>query len=163
VLEARDVLWTLQNSKQASGHLKEKGILMAGELLELAGKCSKGQGKRLARSILEKGQAYLKFIEILKEQGAKVIYPEQLELAAFTSPYNAPRSGKVVHVDNGHINKVARIAGAPVDQKAGLYLHVHKGSRVKKGEKLITIHADSKERLSYAKAACTSLMPIIIR
>jgi putative thymidine phosphorylase len=163
VLEARDVLWTLQNAKQASKPLKEKSIEMAGEMLDLAGKTRPGQGRKLARHLLEKGMAYIKFIEILKEQGAKVIYPEQLELAAFTATYRAPRSGKIVHVDNGHINKVARIAGAPVDKKAGLYLFVHKGTKVKKGERLLTIYADSKERLSFAKMTCRTLLPIVIK
>jgi putative thymidine phosphorylase len=163
VLEARDVLWTLQNSKHAAIDLKEKSIELAGEIFDLAGKTKRGEGRKLARQILEKGMAYVKFIEILREQGAKVIYPEQIELSAFCANYNAPKSGKVVHVDNPYINKIARIAGAPFDQKAGLFLHVHKGSRVRKGEKLLTIYADSKERLEFAKSTCKKLVPVEIK
>ena len=106
-LEARDVLWTLQNSKHSALDLKEKAIFMAGEMLDLTGRTRKGKGHRLARQLLENGTAYLKFIDILRAQGAKVIYPEQIELAAFSEDYKAVSSGKVIHVDNGHINKIA--------------------------------------------------------
>ncbi|MEM4268029.1 MAG: AMP phosphorylase [Candidatus Woesearchaeota archaeon] len=163
VLEARDVLWTLQNSKNAAQDLKAKSIELAGHMIELAGKAKKGEGRKIARQILEKGLAYIKFVEILRAQGAKVIYPEQIELAAFRYDICASKSGRVLHVDNSGINKVARIAGAPVDPKAGLYLYVHKGYNVKKGEKLLTIYADSKERLEFAKNAFKTLEPIEIK
>ena len=37
-----------------------------------------------------------------------------------------------------------------LDKKAGLYLHHHIGDKVKKGEPIITIYAESKPRLKEA-------------
>ena len=45
---------------------------------------------------------------------------------------------------------MARVAGAPIDKYAGVYLYNHCGFKVKKGEKLITIYAESKARLEEA-------------
>jgi AMP phosphorylase len=149
-LEARDVLWTLQNSEKGSADLKEKSIVMAGHIFDLAGKTKKGEGKKLAREILESGQANNKFIEIIKAQGAKVIFPEQIEVGKFTHVVKCLKTGTVRHIDNHAINRISRIAGAPHDKGSGIYLSVHKGFKVKKRDALFTIYSDSRERLNYA-------------
>lgn len=149
-LEARDVLWTLKNSSRGSVLLKNKVILMAGILLELTGKAKRGKGQDMAREILETGRAYTQFMKIIKAQGGKEIKPEQLRLAQRSYTILAKKSGKVTHIDNGTMNKVARIAGAPHDQEAGVYLYHHIGEKVHKGEKLFTIYSDNPERLQYA-------------
>ncbi len=150
-LEARDVLWTLQNSENAAIDLKNKSIRLAGYIFELVNKSKKGQGWRLAKKILESGQAYEKFIEIIEAQGTKIAFPEQIELGRYKETLKAKKTGVVLHIDNKAINRVAKLAGAPLDSKAGVYLHIHKYDKVKKGEKLITVYADSKERLKFAK------------
>lgn len=151
VLEARDVLWTLIGSPKGARDLKEKSILVAGELLDLAGKTRPKKGRELAREILESGRAYEKFIEIIQAQNAKVIFPEQIELASYTSRISASKEGKIRHIDNKKINRIAKLAGAPHDHKSGLYLYVSKGDKVKKGKTLFTIYSDSKDRLRHAR------------
>jgi len=150
-LEARDVLWTLIGSPKGALDLKEKSIRIAGEMLDLAGKTSKGQGKHLARKILESGLAYEKFIEIIQAQGAKVIFPEQIEIGSYSAIVKAGRSGRVVHIDNKRVNRIAKIAGAPLDKGAGLYLHFHKKDRVVRGKALYTIYSNNHDRLRYAR------------
>ena len=159
VLEARDVLWTLMCSPKAALDLKEKSIRLAGHMFDLAGKTRKGEGKKLARKILESGLAYEKFCEILQAQNAKVIFPEQLELASYTAKVKAKRAARISHIDNKRINKIARLAGAPMDPKSGLYLHKHKGEGVKKGDTLFKIYSDSRERLRFAKQFTSSFHP----
>lgn len=149
-LEARDVLWTLKNSARGSILLKEKSATMAGILLELTGKISKGKGYQVALEILESGKAYEKFIEIITAQGGKEIRPDQIRMAKKSYTVTAWKSGKVTHIDNGAMNKIARIAGAPHDQEAGVYLFCHKGTIVRRGDKLFSIHSDAPERLKYA-------------
>jgi thymidine phosphorylase len=53
-------------------------------------------------------------------------------------------------MDNKGISKVARLAGSPIDQVAGLYLKKHAGDSVKKGAVIMTIHAKSKRKIKYA-------------
>ncbi len=149
-LEARDVLWTLKNSPRGSVLLREKTLFMAAGLFELTRKAKKGKGLALARQILESGKAYEKFIEIIVAQGGKEIRPEDIRLARQSFVVRAPKAGVITHIDNSIMNKIARIAGAPHDQEAGVYLHYHKGACVCKGEKLFTIYSDNKERLQYA-------------
>ncbi|MFW6014275.1 MAG: AMP phosphorylase [Candidatus Nanoarchaeia archaeon] len=159
-LEARDVLWTLQNSENAAIDLKNKSIRLAGKIFELVGEQKKGHGWRKAKKLIENGDAYKKFIEIIKKQGAKITTPENIKLGRYKKTICSGKEGIILHIDNKGINKVARIAGAPHDQKAGLYLHVHKYNKVKKGQELITIYADSKERLKFAEE-CFSCDKII--
>jgi len=149
-LEARDVLWTLLGSPKGAPDLKEKSIALAGQLFELAGKTDKGQGHVLARKIIESGLAYEKFIEIIQAQNAKIIFPEQIELASYTKHIRSTKPGKIKHIDNKRINRIAKMAGAPHDKESGLYMYFHKGDKVKKGDKLFTIYSNSKDRLTYA-------------
>ncbi len=161
-LEARDVLWTLLNDKRSAEDLRKKSLMIAGRIFELVGKARKGEGIALAADILDSGLAYEKFIEIIKAQNARIIYPDQIELAAYSLYVRATKAGKVKHISNKGINKIARIAGSPYDKKAGLYLYVHKGHKVKKGDKLFKIYSDSRERLKQAKNAVSLLGPVEI-
>src|SRR5690606_25354901 len=69
-LEAKDILYTLAKDKRGSQQLYEKSVQMAGILLEMGKKASKGKGEQLARQLVDSGQAYQKFIDIIKAQGA---------------------------------------------------------------------------------------------
>jgi len=53
-------------------------------------------------------------------------------------------------IDNLLLGSLARTAGCPIDKFSGIYLHIKKGTKVKKREKLITIYAESKPRLKEA-------------
>lgn len=162
-LEARDVLWTLKNSAKGSILLKNKGIRMAGILLELTGKAKKGKGFEMAREIVETGKAYTKFMEIIKAQGGKIQKPEEIRLAKKSWTALTKKTGKITHIDNGIINKLARIAGAPHDQEAGVYLYHHKGDHVVKGDPLFTLYSDSEERLAYAKEIAMTRLGIEVK
>lgn len=150
VLEARDVLYVLKGDKRMPLDLKKKSLKLAGIMLEMGKKAKKGEGAKLARETLESGKAYDKFIEIIEAQGGKEISPDKLKLAKFKRNIKAKKRGKITHIDNAIISKVARIAGAPADKEAGIYLYVRKNMRVKKGELLFTIYSNSKAKLRFA-------------
>jgi AMP phosphorylase len=149
-LEAKEVLYTLMDSKKGSNDLKEKSIEMAGLILEMANKSKKGKGKILAKEIFESGKAYKKFIEIIKAQNAKITDPEKIRYGKYKIIFYSQKEGIIKHINNDFINKTARIAGAPHDKYAGILLHKNKNEYIKKNEKLLTIYSDSKERLKYA-------------
>ena len=163
VLEARDVLYVLKGDKRMPLDLKKKSIKLAGLMLEMGKKAKKGEGEKLAKEILESGKAYSKFIGIIKAQGGKEISPDKLKLAKYKRNIKAEKRGKIMHIDNSAIAKVARIAGAPVDKEAGIYLHVRKNMKVKKGELLFTIYSNSKAKLRFAVNTFKEIGGVVIK
>ena len=149
-LEARDVLWVLRNDIKGPHDLLAKSIMMSGLILEMAGKSARGEGKKRALEILESGKAYDKMQQIIKAQGGEEILPENISIGKFAHDVKATLSGKISHIDNAAISKIARIAGAPSDKGAGVYLYRHKKDRVKKGELLYTIYSNNRQRLNFA-------------
>lgn len=146
-LEIIDVMKVLNPKECGPMDLEKKSVYLAGILLEMTGKAKKGKGKSLATEILESGKAWDKFKEIIKAQGGNTKVPT---LAPYIETINAPKKGKIKDVHNHMTNYLARVAGCPLDKKSGVYLHVHIGTKVKKGDPLITIYAESKPRLEEA-------------
>lgn len=144
-LEAMDVIKVLHNFKDAPQDLKEKSLKMAGKLLEMGGKAKAKQGYKLAKQILESGQAKAKFEQIIQAQG-----PSKLELRTGKYMFHVPasKSGTIKQINNKLISKIARMAGAPLDKYAGIIIHSKVGQKVKKGENLFTVYCDSKSRLN---------------
>jgi putative thymidine phosphorylase len=148
ILEAIDVMKVLKNEKDAPQDLKEKGIEMSAQLLELCGKAKKGESEKIARKVLESGQAYKQMLRIIKAQG-----PSRIPLVPgkYKIDILADKSGKIVHINNELIAHIARTAGAPLDKGAGVYVHKKLGEKVKKGDILFTIYAEVEERLKYSE------------
>jgi len=171
VLEMRDVLSVLRQEPNRPLDLEKKALLLVSLLLELTGKAKKGKGMEIATKLLRNGTAYKKFLQIIALQQEQKINEKELEqllekrlgLAKFNKTITAQRSGKIKEIDNKKINILARAAGAPAAKTAGLYLWHHCNEHVKKGEKLITIYAESQERLKNALELYKSLQPISLR
>jgi len=147
-LEMADVLKVLDPSQFGPKDLKNKAIFLAGQLLELANKVKKGQGKKKAEEILSSGQAFNKFKEIIEAQGGSI--PKKLIFGEYKHDILSSKSGRVIEINNYFINLLARSAGCPLDKYSGVYLYVHKGDKVKNNQKILTIYAQSKLRLKEA-------------
>jgi len=146
VLEMQDVIRVLKR-ENSPRDLEEKSIYLAGEILELAGKAKKGDGEMLAREALYSGKAFKKFNEIILAQGKKFI---DIKPAKFKFEVKSKKNGKINFIDNKKINFLGRILGCPVDKTAGLYLHKHVSEPVKRGEILVTLYAESEQKLKEA-------------
>jgi AMP phosphorylase len=162
-LEARDVLWILNQDKRGPEDLKKKSLTMAGIMLEMAGKASKGKGYKKAKEILESGKAYEKMVQIITLQGKKVIDPKKIKIGKIRYDFKAKKSGVIKEISNMTISKIARVAGAPEDEGTGIYLYKHIGDKVKKGEVLYTIYCHNKGKLEYAKYAIKNLNGFVIK
>jgi len=150
-LELRDVIQVLKG--EGPEDLKKKSIYLSAELLELAKKTKKGQGKKLAQEILESGKALEKFYKIIQAQGADLKNLDKtLKLAKFSYDIKASKNIKIKSIDNKEINLLARVLGSPSDKKAGIYLNYYVGHKLKKGETLMTLYSQSKRRLDDGKA-----------
>ncbi|MGE0562753.1 MAG: thymidine phosphorylase family protein [Flavobacteriales bacterium] len=145
-LEARDILAVLRNEADAPTDLKERALLLAGELLELSGRVELGDGNDKARHILESGKAYEKFMAICKAQGRF----NEPTLAKYQHEIRAEHSGTVVKVDNRKLAKIAKLAGAPEDKASGVDFLAPIGTKVGKGQVLYVLHAESEGELAYA-------------
>lgn len=140
VLEATDVLSVLKGGGPKD--LREKSIMLATELLKMI-KVKHAEDKVL--DALDSGKAYKKFLEIIEAQGGKKNI--SLKYARYSKEVKAIKSGTVIEISNQGVSKIARIAGAPEDRAAGLYLRVKKGDVVKRGQVIFTVYAESKEKL----------------
>jgi AMP phosphorylase len=147
-LEARDVLWLLKRDKQRPLDLEKKCIDMVCEIFKMIG-IKEGKNKTL--EILKSGKAYNKMKEIIKAQQGSIFNPEKIKIGKFKYDIRANKPGTVKKIDNRAISKIARVAGAPLDKGAGIYLHKHVKNKVKKGDKLFTIYSENRQKLVFAK------------
>jgi thymidine phosphorylase len=158
ILEVKDILRVLKQENSPKD-LEKKCILLSGEILEMIGKSKKGKGKALAKKILTSGKAFKKFEEIIKAQEGKFTC---LENAKFVQEIKSKNDGKLSQIDNKKISYLARLAGCPLDKAAGLYLHKHKNEKIKKGEKLLTIYSESKQKMKDSLNYLKEEKPIVI-
>ncbi len=150
LLEARDVLWALKCNECAPQDLVKQSIFIAGILLEFSGKARKGEGTKMASRLLTTGAAYGAMCRIVEAQGGKMPSLESLKPAQKSFTLKAHKDGVIRSVSNQAVSKTARLAGAPVDKDAGIYIHKHCGERVRKGESVMTVYARSSHKLNYA-------------
>lgn len=151
-LESIDVLKVLKNRTDAPNDLKEKSLLFAGKMLEVAGKAKKGKGKELAREIIKTGKAYKKFKKIIKAQGGNPnLKISDIKIGEHSYDFKAKKKGIITMINNKSISDCARAAGAPYNKGAGIFINVKLNSSVKKGDVLMTIYAESEVKLERAK------------
>ncbi len=148
VLEARDVMQVLKNDPDAPSDLRQKALRLAGRVLEFDPDIRGGQGFAIARDILDSGRALASIKAIIEAQGRRKKIPRPGRL---THDVLAPKSGTVVEINNLQINRIARLAGAPLDKGAGIDLFRKLGDRVEKGDVLYRIHADFVSDFEFAR------------
>lgn len=156
-LEAEDVMDVLHRHPGAPADLRERALLLAGELLEMAGRAGAGAGRALARSVLDDGRALAKFLAICEAQGGL----REPRRAPHRQVIEAHAAGRVAAIDNRTLARAAKLAGAPRDAAAGACLHVHAGDVVEAGQPLFTLHAESPGELAYAASFVRSRLPAI--
>ncbi|MBP2133723.1 AMP phosphorylase [Methanomicrobium sp. W14] len=161
-LEVREALSVLEGSDEP-GSLIQKSLTIAGMAFEMAGKTPAGMGFELAEEILKSGKALSKMKEIIAVQGGNPdVTSNDFNPGEFSFEVNAPESGYVVEMKNKALISIARIAGAPHDKGAGIYMHRKRGQKVEKGEPIYTIYADRKWRLEKAIEQARQLMPVFV-
>jgi thymidine phosphorylase len=162
VLEARDVMWVLRNDPRAPVDLRQKALRLAGRMLEFDPDVRGGDGYAMARDILESGRALEKMQAIIEAQGRRDFDPDQPDLAPLSFEVPAPRSGVVCQVDNLQLARIARLAGAPKVQGAGVDLLRKLGDPVQAGQALYRVHAAFPADLGFAQAACDAASGVLV-
>lgn len=156
-LEAQDVLLVLQNDPQAPQDLRNRALELAGNILEFSANIKPGEGKIIAERILNKGEAFEKFKAICCAQGDFREPP----IADFHHTIESPHRGKIISINNRYLANLAKLAGAPHDKAAGVFLHAHLEMSVEEGQPLFTIYAENKGELNYALSMLNQVPQII--
>ena len=97
-----------------------------------------GTGYARARELLESGAALRQMQKIIEAQGPSVC---RTDLGSLTADIAAPHDGEVSGIDCLRLNRLARMAGAPIDKGAGVKVFKKIGNRVQQGEPLYRIYA----------------------
>ncbi|VVB56016.1 AMP phosphorylase [uncultured archaeon] len=161
-IEVREALKVLE-TMQGPNSLIEKSTGLAGILLEMGGVATRGRGKEMAMETLRSGKAFEKLKQIIEVQGGNPnIVHTDIKPGEHRGELMSPADGYVIEFDNKRIVELARIAGAPADNGAGVWIHRKKGEMVKKGEPLITIFADKSWKLTNALKTAEKDYPIIV-
>jgi thymidine phosphorylase len=149
-LEVRDVLAVLDNDSAAPADLRDKALFFAGRILAwdpaLGGE---ENARQRAIELLTSGAARDALDRIVAAQGRRT---PPVRPGSFTRAVKAERSGIVRSIDGWAIAGVARSAGAPGDQSAGLDLLRGAGDCVRAGDTLYVIHAGSDADVARAHA-----------
>jgi thymidine phosphorylase len=144
----------LQNHPAAPADLRQKSLRLAGRMLEFDPDVRGGDGFAIARDILDSGRALRKMQDIIQAQGSKPYDVNNPPLAPLTYTVRAATAGTVVNIDNLQLARIARQAGAPRAQGAGVDLHAKLGEQVQAGDLLYTVYAAYPTELGFARKLC---------
>ncbi|MBU2560406.1 AMP phosphorylase [archaeon] len=159
-LEAREALATLEG-EHTSTSLVEKATELAGILLEADGAARKGKGKEMALEILKSGAALKKMKEIIEVQGGDPnVTSKDIKVGNYQEKIFSDDEGYVTNISNRAVVRVARRAGAPKDQGAGILFNIRKGEKVEKGALLYEIYSNSEYKLEQAVKLTKQLKPV---
>ena len=147
-LEARDVIWALDNHPEAPADLVEKALLFASRILAwdpAIGSVEAGRAR--AEQLLRSGAAHEMFERIVDAQGRRSppILPGRL-----IHTFHAESAGTIKEIDGWAVTEIARRAGAPLDKAAGVDILRNVGDTVGCGEPLFVIHASAQGDLEEA-------------
>nr|VDS10957.1 AMP phosphorylase [uncultured Candidatus Pacearchaeota archaeon] len=155
-MEMVDVISVLKGNGPTD--LREKAVYIAVEMLKIV---NEKNAEQKVLDALDSGRAYEKFMEIVVAQGGRkhICIPK----ARNFHDIKAPKDGAVSLINNKGVAVIAKFAGAPEDKAAGIYLRVHKGDKVKKGEVLFTIYSKSKMKLNSAIDTTNCVEHVVVK
>lgn len=102
--------------------------------------------------------------EIIRAQGGNPnIHPDEITVGPFHYEVSATKTGMIKEISNSIITRISKIAGAPIDKGAGIYLNVKVKDRVTRGDILFTIYSENKDKLKYAVEVFKENNPVKMR
>ncbi len=144
VLEAIDVL----KGKEYDNPFVDLCIELATDMVSMGKNISKRDAKLKVLDSLNKGHAYQKFLELVKEQGGDL---EKMVVSEKRQKIKADRDGVIKKIDALECGKLSVTLGAgrrnkedKIDHGVGIKLHKLVGEAVKKGDVLATLYVNEK-------------------
>ena len=163
LLEAREAIKVLEQKEDRPIDLEKRALVLAGLLLDLCLKdVSKsfkdnirknfGSGKDWAKYLLSSGKAHAKMKEIIKAQGGKSdIISEELQPGKFNYSVLSKHAKTVKGINSKNVTVIAKLLGAPVQKKSGIYLCKKVGEKTVSGEPIFIMYSESGYNLKEAK------------
>ncbi len=142
--------------------LYDLSILLAGAMIYLGKKASSLEsGKKVAVEMIKSGQAYKKFLQIVKLQGGDISYienPGKYPPSKFVVKLKAKQNGYLKKIDNYQLGMAALELGAgrltkddKIDPKAGIVFNYKIGDYINKGDVIAELYTDKKQSISQAQ------------
>ncbi len=165
LLEAREAIKVLEQTKDRPLDLEKRALMLAGVLLDL---CLKdvpkslkdrvrkefGSGKDWAAHILKSGEAHAKMREIIKAQGGKSdIISDDLKPGKYSYEVLTHHVRTIKRIDSKNATIIAKLLGAPAQKKSGIFLNKKVGETTKPGDTLFTLYSESEYNLKEAKVS----------
>lgn len=159
-LEVYESIKVLQGEK--IDDLLELSLNLAGAMIYLGEKADSIQeGKEISLELIKNGEAFEKFVEIVKLQNGNVKYlrnPELYPKSTFLEKVYSPKSGFLSSINNYEIGMAALELGAgrrtkddKIDSKAGIVFYQKIGSQIAKGDVIAELFTDNKIKIAEAK------------
>jgi len=138
--------------------LLEVTLTLCAHMIQMAGAAKNfASAYQMAENSLQSGQAFQKFLKLVEAQGGDISVlqqPGRYGSARESATLNSPAEGYVSAMDTRQIGLAAVALGAGrqkaddrIDLRAGITLHKKVGDPVAKGEPILTIFADSRQKL----------------
>lgn len=159
-LEVKEAIETLHGG--GPHDFREHCLDIASHLLVLGKAASTPEAARKkAAATLQDGSAFERFRKLVAAQGGDVSYvdqPEKLPAAPIIEEVPAPKSGYIKWIDAQIVGETSVEMGAgrakkgdDIDPAVGIVVLHKVGDRVKKGEPLFVLHANSQKSLDAAR------------
>lgn len=141
--------------------VKQVVLELGSYMIKLAGKGDNiEQNKQRMMECIDSGEAYMKFLELIENQGGDVSYindESKFENAKFIYPVMSDRSGYVKSIQAEKLGKISCELGAGrvrkediIDNQVGLIINKKIGDKIEKDEILGIIHANDESKLKNA-------------
>lgn len=138
--------------------VKQVVLELGSYMIKLAGKGDDiEENKQRMLECLDSGLAYMKFLELIENQGGDVSYindVSKFENAKFVYPVLADKSGYIKNIKSQQLGKISCELGAGrikkddiIDNQVGLIINKKIGDKVEKGEILGIIHSNDEGKL----------------
>jgi len=159
-LEVREAIDTLHG--KGPQDFREHCLTVASHMLVVGEKNGNlEEARHTAEKVLESGQAWEKFRELIINQGGDVNFvdhPEKLPKAPMVETVNSVKTGYLKWIDAQIIGEASVAMGAgrarkedAIDHAVGIVIHHKVGDQVAEGDPLFTLHASSSESLARAR------------
>ena len=161
-LELKEAIAVLRQDGPAD--FRDHCLMVAAHMLDLAGTASDlERGRCLALQALESGEAWERFLSLVRRQGGDTTYverPEKLPAGDHLITVTAPRTGYLSRIHARKVGETAILLGAgrskkgdPIDYGVGIEVLHKVGDFVEAGEPLFVIHARKEADIHPARLA----------
>ena len=158
ILEVTEAVEILRSG--ADSDLTQVCIALAANIIVLAFGITYDEAEKKVRTVLENGEAYGKFLEMVEAQGGDVTLIENTESfgkAKYRKEVLSPADGYISATDAEKIGSASVVLGAgratkddAIDYTAGIILHKKTGDKVENGEVIAELFTDDEGRFASA-------------